>query len=65
MRENTPGPQINVSKIVAGGGIAGTLFTLCNMFPAAVVSGGGVALVLHFRRHETTGASWILSAPRK
>jgi hypothetical protein len=78
MRENTPGPQINVSKIVAGGGIAGALFTLCSMaifligipalrymFPAAVVSGGGVALVLHFRRHETTGASWILSAPRK
>jgi hypothetical protein len=32
------------------------------MFPAAIVLGGAVALILHFRRHETPGAPWILSA---
>jgi hypothetical protein len=78
MKEDSPRPQINVSKIVVGGGIAGTLFTICSMaiflvgipalrymFPAAVVLGSGIALVLHFRRHETPGASWILSATKK
>jgi hypothetical protein len=78
MPEGTAGPQINVSKIEAGGGIAGTIFTLAGMaifligipalrymFPAAIVLGGGVALMLHFIRHETPGASWILSATRK
>jgi hypothetical protein len=32
------------------------------MFPAAILLGCGVALVLHFVRRETPGASAILSA---
>lgn len=78
MSQGTPGPQINVSKIVSGGGIAGTIFTLCSMlifligipalrffFPAAIVLGCGVFLVIHFMRHETPGKPWILAAPKK
>ncbi|MBZ5729068.1 MAG: hypothetical protein LAP87_29345 [Acidobacteriia bacterium] len=78
MREDTSTPQINVSKIPGGGGIAGALFAVLSTviflvgipairyaFPAAIVLGGGVALVLHFKRHETLGASWILSATKK
>ncbi len=78
MSEITPRPQINVSKIVAGGGIAGAIFAIGTMlifligipairyvFPAAVVLGCGVALALHFIRHKTTGAAWILSSPKK
>jgi hypothetical protein len=61
MREDNRNPQINVSKIVVGGGIAGAIFTLGSMsifltglpllwvmFPAALVVGSGVALSLHF-----------------
>jgi hypothetical protein len=78
MREDSRGPQINVSKIVVGGGIAGTAFTVCSMaifligipalrymLPAAIVLGSGIALILHFIRHETPGAPWILSATKK
>jgi hypothetical protein len=63
---------------MAGGGIAGTIFTLCSMLifligipalryflPAAIVLGCAVALVIHFRKHETPGKPWILSAPKK
>jgi len=35
------------------------------VFPAAVVLGCGVAIVLHFIRHETTGAPWIRSATKR
>jgi hypothetical protein len=35
------------------------------IFPAAVVLGGGIALIFHFVRHETPGTSWILSAKKK
>jgi hypothetical protein len=78
MSESTPSPQINVSKIVAGGGFAGAVFTLLStlifligvpalrfFLPAAIVLGGGVALVIHFIRHETPGKSWILAATKK
>jgi hypothetical protein len=73
-----PGPQINISKIPGGAGIAGAMFALFSMlifligipvvrymFPAAIALGCGVALILHFKRHETPGASWILSAKKK
>jgi hypothetical protein len=66
-------PQINLSKIPVGGGIAGAIFAIGSMlifligipviryvFPAAVLLGCAVALVIHFMRHETPGASWIL-----
>ena len=78
MSEGTPHPQINISKIPGGGGIAGAMFAVISMLifligipalrymlPAAIVLGCGVALVLHFKRHETPGASWILSAMKK
>jgi len=78
MREDTPNPQINIAKIPVGGGIAGAIFAVGSMviflvgipmlrvvFPAAIVLGCGVALILHFIRHETPGASWILSATKK
>ena len=66
-------PQINVSKISGGGGIAGAMFAVFSMliflvgiprlryfFPAAIILGCAVALILHFKRHKTTGAPWIL-----
>lgn len=78
MSESTPSPQINVSKIVAGGGFAGAVFTLLStlifligipalrfFLPGAIVLGSGVALVIHFIRHETPGKSWILAATKK
>jgi len=77
MREDGPAPQINLSKIPGAGGVAGALFAVISMvifligipmlrymFPAAIVMGCGVALVRHFLRHETTGASWILPASK-
>jgi len=75
MHEGTPSPQINVSKIPGGGGFAGALFAVISMviflvgiprlryfFPAAVVFGCGIALILRFIRRETPGKPWILSA---
>lgn len=68
-------PQINASKIVIGGGIAGAIFTVGSMliflaglpvlrymFPAAVVLGCAIALVRRFVRHKTIGAPWLMSA---
>ena len=78
MRDDVQNPQINSAKIPVGGGIAGAFCALASMlifligipmlrflFPAAVVLGCGLALVLHFMRHKTTGAPWILSGPKK
>ena len=78
MKESTPNPQINVSKIPGGGGIAGAMVAIMStlifligipalrfFFPAAIVLGCGVALIIHFKRHETPGASWILSATKR
>jgi hypothetical protein len=72
MAEGTSTPQINVSKIPGGGGIAGALFAVISMLifligipalryflPAAILLGGGVALAIHFVRHEPPGRSWI------
>ena len=77
MTQDTQSPQINVSSIKAEGGIAGTIFTLASMLifligipalryflPAAIVLGLGVALAIHFIRHETPGKSWILPATK-
>jgi hypothetical protein len=70
-------PQINFSKMPVAGDIAGAIVAIGSIaiclvglpalrygLPAAVVLGCGVALVLRFIRHETPGASWILSAPK-
>ena len=72
------GPQINVSKIAVGGGIMGLVFAIGSMaiffvgipilrflFPAALVVGSVIALILHFRRHKTPGAPWLISATEK
>jgi len=78
MNEDIPTPQINSAKLRIGGGIAGAIFTIGSMlifligipairyvFPVAVLVGCGVALILHFIRHETPGEPWILSATEK
>src|ERR1700722_16297773 len=75
MEEDTRSPQINVSKLAVGGGIVGAVFAIGSMaiffigipllrvmFPAALVLGGAVALILHFVRHKTPGAPWLRSA---
>ena len=78
MRESTPNPQINVSKIPGGGGIAGALVAISSLLifligipalryflPAAIVLGCGVALIIHFIRHEPPGKAWIPSPTKK
>jgi hypothetical protein len=78
VREGTPSPQINSAKIPVGEGIAGAIFAVGStaifligipalryFLPAAVVVGGGVALIMRFIRHETPGKAWILSATKK
>ncbi len=75
MKEDASRPQINASKLIVGGGFFGAIFAagsaaifligipiLRVMFPVAVVLGVGVALVLRFKPHKTTGAPWLLSA---
>jgi hypothetical protein len=75
MKDDAARPQINASKVLVGGGIIGAVFAagsmsifligvpiLRVMFPAAIVLGGAVALILHFKRHEIPGAPWIISA---
>jgi hypothetical protein len=78
MKEDTALPQINVSKIVVGGGLAGAFFVLAGMsiflvgvplirylFSVSVVLGLIVALVLHFTRHETSSTDRILTVSKK
>jgi hypothetical protein len=78
MKDDAARPQINVSKLVVGGGVIGAIFAVGSMsifligipilrvmLPAAIVLGGGVALILHFKRHETPGAPWIIAASDK
>src|SRR5690242_786623 len=78
MSEDNPNPQINSAKIRVGGGIAGAIFTIGSLlifligipvlwyvFPAAIVLGCGVALLLRFARHDHPGSPWLLSAPEK
>ena len=78
MREGAPIPQINLSKIPGGGGIAGAMVAVMStlifligipalryFFPAAIVLGCGVALIIRFKRHETPGTSWILPATKQ
>ena len=78
MQESVPTPQINVSRIQGGGGAAGALFAAISMtifligipalryfLPAAILLGSGVALAIHCKRHETTGAAWIATITKK
>jgi hypothetical protein len=78
MKEDSQTPQINSAKLRVGGGIAGAIFTIGCMlvflvgipairyvFPVAVLVGCLFAVILRFIRHETIGASWLLSATEK
>lgn len=75
MSEGNQSPQINASKLRVGGEIAGAVFTVGTMlifligipilryiFPPAILLGIGAAVLFRFRRHETPGAPWLLSA---
>lgn len=74
MSQESSNPQINVSKIPGGGGIAGALFAVGGMLIfligiprfrffllAAFILGCAVALMLRFVRRETPGKPWILT----
>lgn len=78
MSEDPKRPQINSAKLRVGGEVAGAIFTvgtvlifllgipvLRYIFPAAILVGCALALVLHFIRHENPGAPWLLSATEK
>jgi hypothetical protein len=78
MKDDGARPQINASKLVVGGGFVGAIFAVASaaifligipilriMFPAAIVLGAGIALTLHFKRHKTPGAPWLLAAMEK
>ena len=71
--QGTSTPQINVSKIPGGSGIAGAMFAVISMLIfligiplarffllAAIVLGCAVALVIHSIRREPTDKPWIL-----
>jgi hypothetical protein len=73
MEDDTAPPQINMSKIVVGGGVAGAFFALGSMsiflvgiplirymFPVAILFGCGVALVRRLTRHEIASTFRIL-----
>jgi hypothetical protein len=78
VRENTPNPQINYSKLQIGGNIAGALFAIAAVaigvtgipmvryiLPVALVVGVGIALVLHFSHPRNPGSPWILPGTKK
>lgn len=71
----TSSPQINISKIPISGGIAGVFVAIASMFiflagvpvirymfPAAVVVGCGVAIILHFKKQKKPSTFRILAA---
>ena len=75
MGQESPAPQINVSKVPGGGGIAGALFTIGGaliflvgiprlwlFLAGAAILGCVVALILRHMRRETPGKPWILQA---
>ena len=69
---NGSNPQINLSKIPVGGGIAGGMVMVASMLiflvgipalryflPAAIGLGGVVALAMRGIRHEPVGRAWL------
>ena len=78
MGDESKTPQINISKIPGGTGIAGALFAIWSMliflfgvpriryfFIGAIVSGSVIALALRFVRRESPGKPWILPASQE
>ncbi len=72
MRDDSRTPQINMSKMPVGEGLAGAIFAIVSMvifligipairyaFPVAIAVGCLVALILHFVHRETPGKPWI------
>jgi hypothetical protein len=75
MKANSSYAEINAAKIPVDGNIGGMIFAaatvivfLCGipllryLFPAAIVSGCAIAVILHFIRHEAPDVPWILPA---
>lgn len=75
MQKDSERPQINASNLRVGGELVGALFVVGSMlifmigipllryvFPAAIVLGCLVALVLHRVRHENPGKPWLRAA---
>lgn len=73
MREEGRTPQINLSKMPVGSGLAGGIFTVGSMaifligipalryfLPAAAILGCLAAWLIRSARHRTTGENWIL-----
>jgi hypothetical protein len=78
MTDNFSYPEINAAKVPVDGNVGGLIFAastvviflwgiplLRYMFPAAIVSGCVIALVLHFVRHEVPPGPWVLSPEKK
>ena len=78
MNDNRENPQINISKIPVGGGVAGGLAAAAMVLiillglpelwyavPVVLAVGCCVALVLHFGRHKNPGEPWILSDTKR
>ena len=78
MKDTLSYAEINSAKIPVDGNVGGMIFAAATviifllgipllqyMFPAAIVAGCGIALILHFVRHEPPGAPRILSAREK
>jgi hypothetical protein len=78
MKDTISHAEINAAKVPVDGNVGGMIFAastviifllgiplLRYLFPAAIVSGCVIAFILHFIRHETPGAPWILSARKK
>ena len=72
MSENAPNPQINVSRITGGAGMAGALFAIIStlifligipalryFLPAAIALGCLIAVLIRLKRHEIPGKPWI------
>ena len=66
MQDPSPSPQINVSKIPGGGGVAGALFAVISVtifligipllrffLPLAIAIGAAVALAIRFKPDRT------------
>lgn len=75
MEKDSERPQINASMLRVGGEFVGALFAVGSMlifllgipllryaFPAAIVVGCLLALVLRFVRRESPGQPWLLDA---
>jgi hypothetical protein len=78
MKDNLSFVEINAARIPVDGNIGGLIFAastvlvfLCGipliryLFPAAIVAGCAIAVILHFFRYETSSAYRILSAREK